>query len=518
MTAGVGHIDVAQVRARHPIAEVVAAAGIELRQRGRGWVGCCPFHDDGTPSLSVDAVPDRFHCFGCGASGDVIDFIGRLHRLDFRDAVTALETGTTLTPAIQARVTGSTGAAERHLRLVRDTDPPAQASVTAERAFEINALAWTHLGSPAATAFASSYLRAHRGIDLRALHAEDPGAGMVGYASRSWTSLTDRLRADGVTDDELLALDLACPGRRGQLLDTLRGRIIVPITEPDGRIRGFIGRDITGQPAAPKYRNPTRTPVHDKTQVIYRPSHHDLATGGSVVIVEGVLDALAIAAAAAHAGLTDQVAPVTAGGVTVSPAQAAQVLAVSSNPPRIVLDGDAAGREGTDRWLTALSLERHRPAYVTLLPDGVDPADWLASADQPARLEQLLSLPDIHDPTARLGLLSGSRAADPPAPLTYLPGRALVRLALQAADDPIRDTLDAITPLTRWLGPGLRHALLEQATAEMTRSGWNPKNAFTTALHHALDTQPSGIPPPQRAHPHLGPELSNPLLDKETHP
>lgn len=201
---------------RDPIAEVVAAAGVDLQPRGHGWVGCCPFHDDSSPSMTVDAIPERFHCFGCGATGDVVDFVGRMHGLGVRDAVAFLDTG---------RVPTAAPAARPRLRLVRDHDRP---TVAPDRAFEINALAWAHLGSPTSSWFASKFLWHARGIDLTALRAE-AGVEVAGYASHDWTSLTDRLRADGVTDDELLALDLSQRAWTGALIDTLRGRLIFPI-------------------------------------------------------------------------------------------------------------------------------------------------------------------------------------------------------------------------------------------------------------------------------------------------
>ena len=73
---GRGRFDVAAVRRDHPIEAVVSASGVALTQRGRGFMGCCPFHDDSTASLSVGGIPDRFHCFGCGLSGDVRGAIG----------------------------------------------------------------------------------------------------------------------------------------------------------------------------------------------------------------------------------------------------------------------------------------------------------------------------------------------------------------------------------------------------------------------------------------------------------
>ena len=94
MTVAAGRFDVAAVRYDHPIEVVVAASGVELTGRGQGFMGCCPFHDDSTASLSVGGVPDRFHCFWCGAGGDVIEYVALLNGLSFVDAVRALQSGT----------------------------------------------------------------------------------------------------------------------------------------------------------------------------------------------------------------------------------------------------------------------------------------------------------------------------------------------------------------------------------------------------------------------------------------
>ena len=83
-------VDVQAIRAAHPIEDVVASSGVELHQRGHGYMGCCPFHDDSTASMSVGAVPDRFRCFGCGAGGDVIEYVSRRYDLSFVDSVDAL--------------------------------------------------------------------------------------------------------------------------------------------------------------------------------------------------------------------------------------------------------------------------------------------------------------------------------------------------------------------------------------------------------------------------------------------
>ncbi len=467
-------IDVATIRREHPIEDVVRAYGVELRPAGHGFIGCCPFHDDARPSMSVAGVPDRFTCFGCGAHGDVIDFVRRLHGMTFIEAARSLTTG------IAGAPNPLYGTPTPRPLPARDRDV---VTVSAERGFEINAMAWQHFSTPVRTGFAEHYLFHHRGIDLRPLQAQQLGA-VVGHAGHGWTTLVDALRDRGVTGDELLAMDLAQQTRGGRLIDTLRDRIIVPVTDPDPdpdrRIRGFIGRDTTGDPRAPKYRNPTRTPTLDKAQVLYRPTHHTLNPAGTVVIVEGVLDALALAASAAAAGRTADFVPLTASGVAVTAVQAAQVLARSGNAHLVIaLDADPAGTEGTNRWLTELVGQRHRIAYVTHLPDGLDPADWIRRHGTP-------------------GLHAFSNSATP-RPVGFitptLPGRELARIAIDGSGDgrgdPVSRARQLLAPLINQISPAAARQLLDQAEREMTRQGWNANGAFSTALRRYPGTRPA---------------------------
>ena len=299
-------VDVAAIRAAHPIEDVIASSGVELRASGHGYMGCCPFHDDSTASMSVGGVPDRFRCFGCDAGGDVIEYVSKRYDLSFIDSIQALQNGNIGSnpdgPMPSPRTTS-----ERDL-------PP----ISAERAYDINRMAWEHFSTPVAAEFAQSYLARRRGIDLGALREFSGGAPVVGYAGTGWATLVSHLHDKGVSDDELLATDLAQPTRTGRLVDTYRGRIIIPVTNSAGLINGFVGRDVTGDSRAPKYRNPTRTITFNKSMILYRPTHHGLAADANVVIVEGVLDALAIAAAAARGGEMDRFAPCTTSGVTAT--------------------------------------------------------------------------------------------------------------------------------------------------------------------------------------------------------
>src|ERR1035437_8471200 len=132
------HFDTAAIRHDHPIQDVVAASGVELTRRGQGFMGCCPFHDDSTASLSVGGVPDRFHCFGCGVGGDVIEYVHRFTGLSFTGAVQALEQGTAFcgaAPSIRGQV-------PRPARAVEPTTTP-------QRAHAINNLPWEFFTTPA---------------------------------------------------------------------------------------------------------------------------------------------------------------------------------------------------------------------------------------------------------------------------------------------------------------------------------------------------------------------------------
>jgi DNA primase len=452
--------DVTAVRHGHRIEDVVAASGVELTRRGRGFMGCCPFHDDSTASLSVGGVPDRFHCFGCGAGGDVIEYVHRFTGLSFTEAVQALEQGTAFSGAAPS--------------VTRQVPRPAQAveqTTTPQRARAINNLAWELFTSPASIDVAETYLRDARGIDIGPLCEAGGGEPIVGYARTGWRALTRHLQSRGVATTELLELDLAQRSRAGELIDTYRGRLIVPVLGVGGGIDGFIGRDTTGDPRAPKYRNPTRTPTFDKSTALYRPTHHGLDAGSNVVVVEGVLDALAIAAAAARAGELAMFAPATTSGVTVSGIQARAVLALHPKPPVIALDGDQAGREGTDRWLTALCVERGRTALVTRLSEGVDPAEWLQH--QGVRGLQAFD---------RRGYAQNATEAPKP----QLPGRDLVRICHDEPGEPAGRVLDMLTPLAMHLSHSATRELIAQAEHELTARGANPRGEFAQAARAAI--------------------------------
>jgi hypothetical protein len=138
----------------------------------------------------------------------------------------------------------------------------------------------------------------------------------------------------------------------------------------------FIGRNI-GDSRYPKYKNPPRTHLYDKSISLYQPLPAPTAKDGQVVIVEGTLDAMAIAIAAIRAGLNDRFCPVTQSGRELSARQLDHILALHSMPPVVAFDGDPPGRDSNVR-LAIAAAHKHREVVITTLTDGHDPASWLA--------------------------------------------------------------------------------------------------------------------------------------------
>jgi len=362
-------VDVAAIRAAHRIETVVAASGVELKRSGTAFMARCPFHvEDRTPSMSVGGVEGRYHCFACGAGGDVIDYVARFNRIGFRDAADRLTADAAFTGRLPTPVPPTQAL----------SDGPRIDRTPAARIFEVNELAWRYFTERPNLAEAEQYLLAERRINIRAIRSATDGRPVAGYAPSSWRRLADTVLNEGVTPDELVDADLVSR-RDYRLIDTFRGRVVVPVRDGYGRIEGFIGRDVTGDPRATKYRNPTLTATYDKSRSLYRPGRYPLSTTAHAIVVEGVIDALAITAAAAERGRLNTVAPCATSGVTVSRVQAAKVLAMTRNPVLLALDGDEAWAVGTDRWAHALVTQLGGRVQTIRLPAGVDPADWFAA-------------------------------------------------------------------------------------------------------------------------------------------
>lgn len=360
---------------RHRLADVARRTGITLAADTGTVTVRCPLpshgHPDRTPSLRLYLDDDRYYCFGCNARGDIIQWAQDAADISVTDALRLLDShqpipnawaGAALQPpSTQVSPAGSGPDPTR--------TPP-------ERVHAALDAAWRHYADASGHRAGSAYL-ARRGIDIAALEAITRRPE-VGHTSTSPTALTAVLRKEGFTAEELVDAGLTRPSTRtGGLIDVYRRRVLVPLRSPDGQICALIGRDIAGL-GAPKYLNPPHTAVYHKAVNLYRPLPTTSHPEGVVVIVEGTLDAIAVAAAAVRAGRADRYHPLTQSGRELSDQQLDLALRLYERAPIVAFDGDEAGREASTR-LARRAVDRGADLRIAGLPPGEDPASLLAA-------------------------------------------------------------------------------------------------------------------------------------------
>lgn len=363
-------IDFDDVRARHPLGAVARRTGLALPEdAGRAMV-CCPLpaHDDRHPSMHLDLDRDRYFCFGCGAHGDAIQWVCDIEGVRPGEAVAILDAGR----PVAGVHTGATNARAYMYR--PDLDTPDLERTRPERVRAAMQAAWRYYTFTSLHKGAVDYLARERQIDVTALEVEQ-GRPVVGHTPGRPDGLSRWLRTQGFTDDELVDASLASRRRDGAVVDFFRDRVLLPVTDERGHVTGIIGRATTDR--APKYLNQALTHTYDKHLALYRPATAALDPDANVIVVEGTLDALAIAARAASAGLSAKYAPVSASGVRLSYEQFDAVLNLHPKAPVLAADGDQAGRDANLEWAVRIA-HRHRESVVTTWPEGHDPASWLA--------------------------------------------------------------------------------------------------------------------------------------------
>ena len=363
-------IDWEDVRARHPLGPVARRTGLAVPDTGRVMV-CCPLprHDDRRPSMQLDLDRHRYFCFGCQAHGDVVQWVCDIEGVRPGEAVTILDDGR----PINGVHTGGTTARSYLSR--PDLETPDLERTPAERVRAAMRVAWGYYTIATLHERATEYLAGERQIDIAALEAE-LGRPVAGHTPSRSDGLTQRLHTEGFSDDELVDAGLASRHRDGSVIDFFRDRVLLAVTDDNGHVAGIIGRAVTDR--EPKYLNQTLTHTYDKHLALYRPSTPALDPDANVAVVEGTLDALAIAASAATSGLSAKYAPVSASGVRLSDEQIDTILALHPKAPVLAADGDQAGRDANLEWAARIAL-RHRESVVTTWPEGHDPASWLAT-------------------------------------------------------------------------------------------------------------------------------------------
>jgi DNA primase len=385
-----------RVKQAADIVEVVSAH-TDLRRQGARWVGLCPFHEERTPSFSVDPQERLYHCFGCGVGGDTIKFVQEKEGLGFAEAVELL--------------------ADRYgVELEREREDP--------RA-EARRLQRRRLGEllDRTAAFYASYLwdseEAGKGrayLAERGLEEETLRLFGVGYAPSAWDTVLLRGQRAGFDVGQLRAVGLAQRGRGGGEYDRFRARIMFPIRDGRGRTLGFGGRAMRSDQGA-KYVNTAETEFFHKSDMLYG---IDLAKGaiakaGRAVVVEGYTDVLALH----QAGVEEAV------GVMGTAITTKQVAALSGMVEEVILalDADSAGQEAMLRT-QQVAADRRMRLRVAPMPAGEDPAQMVAADGGADRFRDLLEAA-IELPAFQVGLVLDRTDMSSPAERD----RALAELA-----------------------------------------------------------------------------------------
>ncbi len=346
--------DIALVREKSAIDEVVGEY-LQLRNAGGGSLkGLCPFHDEKTPSFNVTPARGLWYCFSCANGGDVIKFIQQIDNLSFVESVERLaaRAGIDLRYEQGGQVPGREHSQRRRLLEAHK----AAAEYYAER-----------LHTPAA-APGRAFL-AERGFTLA--DAERFG---VGYAPAEWEALTRHLRGRGFTEQELLTGGLASQGRRGAM-DRFRGRLMWPIRDLTGDVIAFGARKLNPDEDGPKYLNTPESPLFRKSTVLYGAdlAKREIAARRQAVIVEGYTDVMACHLAGVGTAVATSGTSFGDGHIKIL-----RRLLMDADQFRgeviFTFDGDAAGQRAA---LRAFDLEEHfvTQTFVAVQPDGLDPCD-----------------------------------------------------------------------------------------------------------------------------------------------
>lgn len=422
---------VEKVKEAADIVEVISLH-TELKRSGERFTGLCPFHDERTPSFSVDAREKLYYCFGCGVGGDVIKFVREKDGLSFPEAV---ETLAERFGVEVEREQLDPQAEEKRKRRVR-------LSEILERTSEFYS---TFLRDSPKAAKAREYL-ASRGMSVQAL--EDFG---VGFAPKPWDTVLMRGQRAGYDIGELMAAGLVKKNSKGNPYDHFRGRITFPIRDARGRVQGFGARAMEPGEKA-KYINSPEGELYRKSRTLFGidRARAAIAKRGRAVVVEGYTDVLA----AHQAGIEETVAVM---GTAITPDQL-KLLVGHTDEVVLALDADRAGREAMLRSERVAGAGRLR-LRVAAMPAGEDPADILKGAgpDDPAatRFRELLheavemttfhvrSVLDEADLTTPAGR---DRALDEVVPVLGAMGETITRDELERE---VADRLDADPALVR---------------------------------------------------------------------
>ncbi len=351
-----GRDEIELIRERADMLEIVSRY-VTLKRAGKNYIGSCPFHQDKTPSFTVNPDKKLFHCFGCNEGGDIFQFLMKIERIDFSEAL--------------ARLAAQTGVSLRRER----ASPLQKLKELNER---VCLYFQTNLVSPAGQ-------RAREYLKQRSFSKEIIERFRLGYALPRWDDLVKRFSGEA---EALETLGLALRSKEGSFYDRFRDRLIFPIWSPAGDIIGFAGRALGEE--EPKYLNISNTPLFEKGTVLYglNFARHAARDSATLIIVEGYTDVISMH----QAGIENTVAGM---GTALTLTQA-QLLRRFASRVILAYDRDAAGRAATLRGLANLR-NCDLDVSVALLPHEHDPDSFVRAHGHEAFLQILTRAIPFHE-------------------------------------------------------------------------------------------------------------------------
>ncbi len=334
-----------ELRSRANLEEIVSEY-VPLKQKGRRFWGCCPFHNEKTPSFSVDSEAQMYYCFGCHKGGTVINFVMEMERMEFMDAVRLLADRAHMEIPEQSQTGSGRISPDERERIY-------EANTLAARFF--HSMLWTGEGAEALNYL---YKRGLNDSDIRRFG--------LGAAPKGWDALQRHMAEQGF-DDALLEKAGLVVRKDGRAYDMFRGRAIFPIINAQGRVVGFGGRAMGD--AQPKYLNTSETPVFNKRQGLYALNFAKKERNlGRLVLVEGYMDTVSLR----KYGVAGVVATL---GTALTEEQA-RLIKRYAPEVWISYDGDGAGRKAALRALDIFDSQDMK-ARVIDYPGGMDPDDFV---------------------------------------------------------------------------------------------------------------------------------------------
>ena len=360
-------------------ADIVRVVGeyIKLKKSGaQNFIGLCPFHQEKTPSFSVHATKQFYHCFGCGVSGDVLNFVQKIENISLPEAIRLIA------QKLDIKLPRSTAhySSEHEARDARLRAQLIEMHERASKFFE------DQLRRPEA-AHARQYLSG-RGLDEPTIRTF-----RIGFAPDSGFTLKDRLKSE-YNEDLLRASGLFSwkeGAEAGNIYSKFRNRITFPIANEQGKIIAFTGRTLaTDEKAGPKYLNSPETPIYSKSRVLYNldKAKDAIRHLQYTIVVEGQMDCIAVYSAGFH--------NVVASSGTAFTETQVRLLGRYSKDIVVNFDPDNAGAKATERSLEMLVSEEFR-IKVLRLEEGYDPDLFIRKRGAPAYAQSLAHAPRYFD-------------------------------------------------------------------------------------------------------------------------